>query len=98
MKAGNWTGVPGIPNQDIVMWESMGPITDRSRDRLGTSDIAIIQFRRQMLDAAKTMRSGGPAIGTGKSRTPHVSLRSFEGVVPRGTDWRTLGTLREAAE
>src|SRR5438105_2352011 len=98
MKAGNWTGIPGIPNQDIVMWESMGPITDRSRDRLGTSDIAIIQFRRQMLEAAKIMRTGGPAIATEASRTPHASLRSFEGIVPKGSDWRILGAVQQAAE
>jgi phthalate 4,5-dioxygenase len=98
MKTGNWTGVPGIPNQDIVMWETMGPLADRSRDRLGASDIAIIAFRRQMLQAAKTMQAGGPAIATGKGRTPHASLRSFEGIVPKNTDWRALGAVSQAAE
>ena len=95
MKHGNWTGVPGIPNQDIIMWETMGPLVDRSGDRLGASDIAIIQFRRQMLAAAK---AGDPAIGTGRGCTPHASLRSFEGIVPKTTDWRTLGTIPQAAE
>ncbi len=98
MKLGNWTGVPGIPNQDIVMWETMGPIADRSRDRLGASDIAIIQFRRLMLEAAKAMQSGTPPIATDKTRTSHASLRSFEGMVPIGVDWRTLDTLPTAAE
>ncbi|MGE3248208.1 MAG: Rieske 2Fe-2S domain-containing protein, partial [Beijerinckiaceae bacterium] len=41
MKLGNFTGVQGIPNQDIVMWETMGKIADRSMDRLGASDLAI---------------------------------------------------------
>jgi hypothetical protein len=27
---------------------------------------------------------------------PHVDLASFEGVVPKATDWRTLGTKNEA--
>jgi phthalate 4,5-dioxygenase oxygenase subunit len=98
MKLGNWTGVPGIPNQDIIMWETMGPLADRRRDRLGASDVAIIQFRRQMLAAAKAMQAGGPAIGTGRNRMPHASLRSFEGIVPKTTDWRTLGAIPEAAE
>jgi phthalate 4,5-dioxygenase oxygenase subunit len=80
------------------MWETMGPIADRSRDRLGASDIAIIAFRRQMLQAAKTMQTGGPAIATEKGRTPHASLRSFEGIVPKSTDWRILGVIAEAAE
>jgi phthalate 4,5-dioxygenase oxygenase subunit len=91
MKLGNWTGVPGIPNQDIVMWETMGPIADRSKDRLGSSDLAIVRFRRQMLEAAKIMRDGGPSIATGTARTPHATLSSFEGIVPKATDWRILG-------
>ena len=33
MKAGNFTGISGIPNQDIAMWEGMGPISDRSKER-----------------------------------------------------------------
>ena len=41
------------------MWESMGPIADRSSERLGASDIAIIQFRRVMIDAAKKFAQGG---------------------------------------
>ena len=99
MKSGSWTGIPGIPNQDIVMWETMGPLADRSRDKLGSSDLAIIHFRRQMLKAAQTMAAGSPAIGTGVNRTPHASLTSFEGIVPKGTDWRTLGECTpQAAE
>jgi len=35
MKLGNFTGIHGIPNQDIAMWETMGPIADRPRERLG---------------------------------------------------------------
>ena len=31
MAAGNFTGIQGIPNQDIAMWEGMGPIGDRTR-------------------------------------------------------------------
>jgi phthalate 4,5-dioxygenase oxygenase subunit len=100
MRNGSWTGIPGIPNQDIVMWETMGSIADRSRDRLGTSDRAIIAFRRQMLKSAKQMQAGGPAIATGPSRTPHASLSSFEGIVPKTADWRTLGggAAAQAAE
>ena len=63
MKLGNHTGIQGIPNQDIAMWETMGPIADRSRERLGASDVAIVQFRRIMVDAARSAASGGPAIG-----------------------------------
>lgn len=90
MKRGDFTGIKGIPAQDMAMWESMGPIVDRSRDRLGSSDMAIIQFRRQMLAAAKRVEAGGEPIGAGDNRTPQLGLRSFEGVIPKTCDWKTL--------
>jgi phthalate 4,5-dioxygenase oxygenase subunit len=96
MMRGDATGIRGIPNQDIAMWETMGPITDRTADFLGTSDLAVAQFRRIMVDAARKMRAGGPAIGTAAPRVPHAALRSFEGVVPKTTDWRMLGTPESA--
>jgi len=95
MKRGDFTGIKGIPAQDMAMWESMGPITDRSEDNLGLSDVAVIQFRRQMIAAAKRVRDGGPAIGTTEPRIPKGKLSSFEGIVPKFTDWRTLGISGE---
>ena len=90
MKAGNFTGIAGIPNQDMAMWETIGPIADRSKDHLGSSDVAVIQFRRLMLAAAKAVKDGKPAIGVAAANG-HASLASFEGVVPRTDDWRRLG-------
>ena len=95
MKLGSHTGIKGIPNQDIAMWETMGPIADRSRERLGASDVAIVEFRRIMVDAARTVRDGGPAIGTSPRRIAHVKLKSFEGIVPKSTHWTTLGVAAE---
>ncbi|MFI2819789.1 Rieske 2Fe-2S domain-containing protein [Vreelandella alkaliphila] len=94
----SFTGIKGIPNQDIAMWETMGPIADRTHDRLGASDLAIVEFRRQMLQAAKTMQQGGTAIGAEEPRIPHYKLKSFQGIVTKETDWRELGTAPEEAE
>src|SRR5688572_10284080 len=91
MKRGDFTGIKGIPTQDMAMWESMGPIVDRSRDKPGSSDVAVVQFRRMMVNAAKRVAEGGPAIGTTEPRIPHVKLASYEGIAPKSTDWRTLG-------
>jgi phthalate 4,5-dioxygenase len=97
MKAGNFTGIAGIPNQDIAMWEGMGPIGDRSRERLGASDVAVAAFRRLMVEAARLYRDGGPAIGTTEPHIPHAGISSFEGVVPKTVNWRTLGGGSESA-
>jgi phthalate 4,5-dioxygenase oxygenase subunit len=90
MKRGDWTGIKGIPAQDMAMWESMGRITERSEDHFGASDLAVAQFRRMMVAAAKKYAAGGAAIGA-QSATPYVKLASFEGVVPKSADWRALG-------
>jgi phthalate 4,5-dioxygenase oxygenase subunit len=92
MVQGSYTGIDGIPNQDLAMWETMGPIADRSRERLGASDMAIVQFRRIMVDAARAIAAGGAAIGTSR-RAPQTQLRSFEGVVPKTTNWRAIGVV-----
>jgi len=98
MKLGDFTGIRGIPNQDIAMWVTMGPIADRTKEKLGASDLAVVEFRRLMVEAARQMRDGGPAIGTVDPRMPHANIRSFEGVVSKGTDWRTCGAGTSASE
>ena len=96
MKVGNFTGISGIPNQDIVMWESMGPIGDRSKEKVGASDVAVVAFRRLMFEAARAMRDGGPASGTTEPHIRHATISSDEGVVPKTTNWRSLGGGSEA--
>ena len=100
MKLGDFTGIRGIPTQDLSMWETMGPIADRSAERLGASDVAIVEFRRMMVDAVRRHLAGEPAIGAPDRRPPYVTLQSFEGIVPKGTDWTTMPgpTKQEPAE
>jgi phthalate 4,5-dioxygenase oxygenase subunit len=95
MKLGDFTGIDGIPAQDMAMWESMGRIVDRTQDYLGASDLAVAQFRRLMVEAARRVQAGGPAIGTDEPHIPQVKLASFEGMVPKKTDWRTLALSDE---
>ena len=90
MKLDSFSGISGIPNQDLAMWCSMPAIVDRSQDILGASDLAIVEFRRLMVDAAARVASGDVAIGTGDDHVPHASIASFEQVIPKETDWRDL--------
>ncbi len=91
MKAGNFTGITGFPNQDVAMWVSMGPIADRWAERLGASDLAIVEFRKQMIAAVRAFQAGEPAIGTGGNAIPR-SVCSFQAVMPKTTDWRDYQT------
>lgn len=89
MKAGNFTGITGFPNQDVAMWVTMGPIADRTHDRLGASDLAVVEFRKQMLEAVRDFQEGKPAIGTGEARIPS-GICAFQAIVPKTTDWRSF--------
>jgi phthalate 4,5-dioxygenase oxygenase subunit len=68
----------------------MGPIADRSAERLGATDLAIVEFRRRMVDAVRRHAAGEPAIGRAGTRAPYVTLQSYEGIVAKGIDWRML--------
>jgi phthalate 4,5-dioxygenase oxygenase subunit len=82
----------------MAVQETMGPIVDRSKETLGASDIAIVRFRQLMIDAARRFAEGEPALGTAEPRLPLTLIRSFEGLVPKEVDWRTLAvTDRETA-
>jgi phthalate 4,5-dioxygenase oxygenase subunit len=93
MRLGDFSGIYGVPNQDMAMSESMGerPIADRTRETLGASDTAIAQFRRIMIDGARAFAAGGPPVGTAMGLVREARVQSYEGIVPKGTDWRRLG-------
>ncbi|MGD9924124.1 MAG: Rieske 2Fe-2S domain-containing protein [Pseudorhodoplanes sp.] len=95
MEAGHFTGIPGIPNQDIAMWESMGSIADRTQERLGASDIAIVQFRRLMIEAVNSFEKNEQVIGHIEPRLRQAKLCSYQGVVEKTLPWRTLGASDE---
>lgn len=57
-KTVEFTGIVGIPNQDSAVQEGMGPVVDRSRERLGSSDAAIIAWRRLILRLSEEVRQG----------------------------------------
>jgi phenylpropionate dioxygenase-like ring-hydroxylating dioxygenase large terminal subunit len=59
-KAGlTYSGVAGIAMQDASLQESMGPIVDRTRENLVSTDNGIIMARYRMLKAIKAMMEQG---------------------------------------
>ena len=95
MKEGDFTGIKGIPSQDMAMWVSMGPISDRTKEVLGASDLAIVEMRKQMVEAARRMAAEGVALGMTEPHLPHAKIASWQGIVPKSTDWRMLGVSEE---
>lgn len=68
----NFTGIVGVSEQDAAIQDSQGRITDRTRELLGPTDLAVVQFRRLMLDAAKVVAQGGTPLGLDDPAAYHV--------------------------
>ena len=78
------------------MTYSMGPIYDRSREHLGTTDQLIIRTRRRMLAAAKALRDEG-VIPPCVDNPEFYRYRSGGVILPRSVDWwDATRDLREA--
>jgi phthalate 4,5-dioxygenase len=88
-KTESFTGIDGVNVQDRAVQESMGPIVDRSREHLGPADKAIIQARRLLLQAVRTVQEGGTPRGIAPS---YYTLQAAEGVLARDADWRHILT------
>src|SRR6266849_2039550 len=80
---GTSTGIAGMA-QDQMAQESMGPIYDRTQERLGTSDLMIIRTRRKLLDCVRAFSAGAPAPGVNRSEL--YRMRSGGVVVPAGVN------------
>jgi phthalate 4,5-dioxygenase len=76
-----FSGVRGIAQQDASLQESMGPIVDRTKERLVASDTGIIKARQKLRKAVEALRD--------ESVTPpgvdpaHHRVRSAAVVLPK---------------
>ena len=86
-KTKNFTGIVGINTQDMALQEGMGPIVDRSKEHLGTSDKAIIATRQLLLEAIDVVADGKPPRGVEPST--YENVRPYDAVVPPGKAWET---------
>jgi hypothetical protein len=57
-KQRSFTGVRGIAEQDALAQDSQGLIADRAREHLTPTDVAVVRFRRTMLEAARALGQG----------------------------------------
>jgi nitrite reductase/ring-hydroxylating ferredoxin subunit len=78
-------GVPGISGQDAAVQESMGAIADRSKERLGSSDSAVIQVRRLWLQAISDRHNREEPLGVECPEMYRVRASGF--VIGRDMDW-----------
>ena len=53
-----FTGITGTGEQDFSVQETMGPITPRQNEHLGTTDVGIIKSRRRLLEEITALEDG----------------------------------------
>jgi phenylpropionate dioxygenase-like ring-hydroxylating dioxygenase large terminal subunit len=81
-RAGKTTsGVEGIAMQDASLQESMGPIVDRTKENLGSTDVGIIMARHRLLRSVKALADNG-VLPPGADPV-HQKVRAASVVLPR---------------
>ncbi len=81
-------GIYSNPLQDSAVQVTMGAIYDRTKEYLGTTDKAIITFRRLMITAAKKFRDTGELPPT-VDNPELYRVRGFSAMLPKEENWVT---------
>ena len=82
----SYTGIPSVSLEDHAVTETMGPIYDRTQERLGSTDAMIIRTRRRLISAAVALRERG-VVPPGVDQSSAYRLRSGGVVLPADADW-----------
>jgi len=86
-KAGKtYSGIEGIGMQDASLQESMGPIQDRTKENLVSTDNGVIMARHRLVKAAKDLAAKG-SLPPGRDPA-HQRIRSVSVVLSAGTPFK----------
>lgn len=81
-----YSGIPGIWAQDSGMQETMGPIYDRTKEHLVSTDSGIIHTRYRLINAARAFKENGELPASVKD--PSVfAVRASAAVLPKHKNW-----------
>jgi len=70
----DWTVVDNNSGQDIVMWYTQGPVTDRSIEHLGLSDRGIILYRKLLKENLEKVQRGEDPMNVFRDPAKNVCL------------------------
>lgn len=83
-----YSGIKGINTQDMALQEQMGPIVDRTKEHLGTTDLAIIAARQLLLEAADTVENKKDNPLKGLDPATHRHIRATESIIEGNEKWQ----------
>ena len=91
MKDGHWSGLArSAIEEDTAVQTSMGPIVDRTKENLSSSDVAVAQTRRLLLDTIAAYEAGELPPGSARSPEAVRIPQPFDAVLGPGESWREL--------
>ncbi len=94
-----------ILTQDIVMWETQGPVSPREGERLATSDKGIVMLRELMFQEIEKVQRGLDPLGVIRDPNHAIIDTNLEnergrlaGIATETVDWRAPGLENVTAE
>ena len=82
----SFTGIRGIREQDLPVQEDQwGPISNRPREHLGTTDLAIIAMRRKLLRTLRGLQEGVEPPEAHNAESYRVRSAAF--IAPQSAVW-----------
>jgi phthalate 4,5-dioxygenase len=93
----SFSGIKGIPMQDAAMFQSMGPVYDRSKEHVVPPDAAVLRMRHLFIQSARTVEAGGDPVGLAQP-VDTAAIDRFGGVLRPGEVWtdKVPGNVAEA--
>ena len=88
MKTHEFAGIKGVVTQDHAVSETQGRILDRTKEHLGSSDLAIVAWRRQLIKAARTLAETGQPPPALEASVPWKMVRADTKVYPATRTWK----------
>lgn len=87
MRQGNFSGLPGLIQEDVAVSVASGPLRDRSQEMLATADVAVQRLQRVLLQCARQAQAGGTALGVSPD---YATVVGYQRRIEMNDDWRSI--------
>lgn len=93
MRTTNMSGIVGIAVQDHAVSETMGPISDRTKEHLGRTDMAVVGWRRALIKAARDLAASGKHAVTEQEKIDWSKVTAETFLYPDTQGWKDVVPL-----
>jgi len=85
MRAGSWSGLDGLGQEDSAVNLSQGPILDRTKETLVPADVACIHVRKILLSELERLPDDTQPLAL--APVSSATIQALEVTIPRHSDW-----------